>query len=403
MENTGDENKRLQGCINDLIGVLALPVLWSGHELSQVVSTLLDAVVGMLRLDFAYACLSDSFLGSPIEMVRTARRGVPALQPEALGRTLNVSFKDDRSMLPRVMRNPLGEGDVSIAPLRFGMDDSIGIFVAGSQRNDFPTSMETLLLRVAVNQAAIGLHEARILSEQKRTAEELEENVAERTADLIALNEELKIEIAERERAEKESSTLKDELAAELAAMTQLHQFSTRLLTTTELQPVLEEFLDATMELLNADFGNVQLYNPQTQALEIVAQRGFQQEFLDYFGSVGAGTASCGAALQRGERFIVEDVQTDPVFEPHRNIVAAAGYRAVQSTALFSRNGEPLGMLSTHFRQPHRPSERELRLTDLYVMQAAEMIELKRTEEALRRSETYMAEGQRLSHTGSWA
>ena len=44
-------------------------------------------------------------------------------------------------------------------------------------------------------------------------------------------------------------------------------------------------------------------------------------------------------------------------------------------------------MLSTHFRMPHRPAERELRLTDLYVRQAAELVERKRAEQALRESE----------------
>jgi hypothetical protein len=31
MEQTADEIKRLQGCINDLISLLALPAIWSGH------------------------------------------------------------------------------------------------------------------------------------------------------------------------------------------------------------------------------------------------------------------------------------------------------------------------------------------------------------------------------------
>jgi PAS domain S-box-containing protein len=219
----------------------------------------------------------------------------------------------------------------------------------------------------------------------RRARDELEQRVFERTAQLSAANAELSKEIAERKQAEAGLLALKDELAAEVTAMTRLHELSTRLLASTELQPLLEGVLDATIALLNADFGNVQLYNPQTGALEIVAHRGFQQEFLDYFNSVHEGTASCGAALQRRrERVIVEDVLTDPVFEPHLQIVAAAGYRAVQSTPLFSRSGEPLGMISTHFRQPHRPSERELRLTDLYARQAAEMIERKRAEQTLR-------------------
>jgi GAF domain-containing protein len=155
------------------------------------------------------------------------------------------------------------------------------------------------------------------------------------------------------------------ELVAELTAMNRLHQLSTRLLREAELHPLLEEVLNATIALQSADFGNVQLYNQRTQTLEIVAQCGFGQEFLDHFSSVNESGAACGRALKRAERVIIEDVLTDPDFAPHRAIAASAGFRAVQSTPLFSRSGEPLGMISTHFRQPHRPSERELRLTDL--------------------------------------
>jgi PAS domain S-box-containing protein len=194
-------------------------------------------------------------------------------------------------------------------------------------------------------------------------------------------------DITERKRVEDELLALKDGLAIELMAMNRLHEFSTRLVASTELQPLLEEVLHATIALQDADFGNVQLYNPQTQALEIVAHRGFRPDFLEHFKNVHDSSAACGRALQQHERVIIEDVQTDPRFEPHRPIAASAGFRAVQSTPLFSRRGEALGMISTHFRQPHRPSERELRLTDLYARQAADMIEHKRDEEARRDSE----------------
>jgi hypothetical protein len=40
------------------------------------------------------------------------------------------------------------------------------------------------------------------------------------------------------------------------------------------------------------------------------------------------------------------------------------------------RSGEPLGIISTHFRRPHRPLERELRLTDFYARQGTELIEM---------------------------
>jgi hypothetical protein len=38
MEDTTGEIMRLQGCINDLIGLLALPAMWRGMESAQIVS-----------------------------------------------------------------------------------------------------------------------------------------------------------------------------------------------------------------------------------------------------------------------------------------------------------------------------------------------------------------------------
>jgi PAS domain S-box-containing protein len=202
MEQTADEINRLQGCINDLISVLAIPAMWSGQELAQIVGTLLDALLGMLRLDFAYARLKDPIGGTPIEMVRLAPSRNLTTRPQEIGRVLNGWLGDDPQKWPLLVRNPIGDGDVSIVPMRLGLRDEIGVIVAGSQRADFPGDTERLLLSVAANQAAIGLQEARLLSEQKRVARELDQRVAQRTRELAAANEELRKEIAERNRAE---------------------------------------------------------------------------------------------------------------------------------------------------------------------------------------------------------
>jgi PAS domain S-box-containing protein len=194
-------------------------------------------------------------------------------------------------------------------------------------------------------------------------------------------------DITERKRVEQELLALRDELAAELTAMTRLHELSTHLLEISEFQPLLEEVLDTTIALQNADFGNIQLLNPETEALEIVAQRGFHQDFLEYFGNVRDTGAACGRAMELRERVIIEDVETDSAFAPHRHIAASSGFRAVQSTPLFSRGGEFLGMLSTHFRRPHRPLPRDLRFTDLCAAHAAEIIDQKRLDEARRQAE----------------
>lgn len=172
------------------------------------------------------------------------------------------------------------------------------------------------------------------------------------------------------------------QLETELTAMNQLQDISLKLFSSSDLDEVLRQVLQVTIDLLQADMGNIQLYNAQRKVLEIVCHQGFSAEFLDAFRAVRIddGTA-CSRALQFGQRVIIEDVETDPAFQPLRAIAAAAGYRAVQSTPLISYQGELLGVLSTHFSQPHRPSERQLRFLDLYGRMVSTVIVLIQTEQ----------------------
>jgi len=167
-----------------------------------------------------------------------------------------------------------------------------------------------------------------------------------------------------------------------------LHGVSGRLLAASDLNTALGDVLENAIASCGAAFGNIQLLNPRTRALEIVAHRGFNQEFLDYFREVHVEEGSaCAQALQSGKRMIIEDVELDPSFEPHRRIASTAGYRAVQSTPLEAHDGRIVGMLSTHFRVPHRVSESDQRQLDLYARHAADVIVRVRYEQALRDAE----------------
>jgi formate hydrogenlyase transcriptional activator len=83
--------------------------------------------------------------------------------------------------------DPLGAGSTSIVVFDLGLPDRLGGFVAGSRRAEFPTEVERLLLRVATNQAGSALEEARHVSRRRRTTEELERRVMERTTELKVL------------------------------------------------------------------------------------------------------------------------------------------------------------------------------------------------------------------------
>jgi PAS domain S-box-containing protein len=196
-------------------------------------------------------------------------------------------------------------------------------------------------------------------------------------------------DITERKRAEEALQDSEECLATDLAAMTRLQEVSTRLVPAGDTTPLLLEIVDAAIAITGADMGNIQLLDRDCGALKIVASRGFERPFLEFFAAVEGGEAACGTAARLGSRVVIEDVSTSLVFEgkPAREVVLAAGVRAVQSTPLVSRSGRPVGMLSTHYHSPQRPSDQDLRALDLLARQAADWIERTQAEEAVRQSE----------------
>jgi formate hydrogenlyase transcriptional activator len=203
-EGKTDEIKRLQRSINDLVSVLALPAIWTGHESSLVATTLIDVLVRMLRLDFAYVRTTDSVDESPKEWIRSGNGTNRAAQAHEIGRALEPYLAGNPPRASLRIANPLADGTALITVFHLGLEERVGVFVAGSLRPEFPTETERLLLQVAMNQAAIALQEARYVSQRRRTTEDLERRVIERTAELSAVNEALRREIVERTRAEEE-------------------------------------------------------------------------------------------------------------------------------------------------------------------------------------------------------
>jgi GAF domain-containing protein len=129
----------------------------------------------------------------------------------------------------------------------------------------------------------------------------------------------------------------------------------------TDAGAVIDEGLEDALSVLRADRGNVQLVDPISGSLRIAAQAGFSDEFLEYFAVVNDDDGSaCAIAAQQHAQTVIADVNADPRYAPHRDIAAASGYRAVQSTPLVDLRGHLLGMLSTHYPYPYRPPDEAL-------------------------------------------
>jgi PAS domain S-box-containing protein len=203
-------------------------------------------------------------------------------------------------------------------------------------------------------------------------------------------------DISERKRAEEALLHSERRLTAEANALAKLNEWSTRLWRSRSLNQGLDEILAGVVELLGAEKGTIQLLDAKRGVLVMVAQRGFQQDFLDLFREVTSrDVCSCGRALRTGEQVIVEDIETDSSFEPFLAVCRAAGFRSVISTPLVAADGTQLGMVSSNFRLIHRPSEQELRRLDLYVRQAGDFIQRCKMEQILQQSEEALRDADR--------
>lgn len=203
-------------------------------------------------------------------------------------------------------------------------------------------------------------------------------------------------DITERKRDEEALRLSRESLAAELAAMTRLQALSTRLVAAGDRDVLLREVLAAAADITGTSKGNIQLYDPATGSLRIILHQGLGKPFLEYFADHGC-PSTCDAAARDRKRVVVEDVASEPSLRgtTDRGILLEDGIRAIQSTPLITRDGRLLGMLSNHYAQPRRPSDREERYFDLLARMAADIIERSSNEEALRASEQVLKDADR--------
>lgn len=167
-------------------------------------------------------------------------------------------------------------------------------------------------------------------------------------------------------------------LSSELAATKRLQETSTQLIRENSAESIYERILEAAVEIMQSDMGSMQVVDEGAGALRLLASQGFGPNFSKTFGWVYPETrTSCGAALREIKRVVVPDVEAwesiagTPAIEDLRE----EGIRAVQSTPLVSRGGDILGVISTHWRNPHEPADRDLHLMDVLARQAADLIE----------------------------
>jgi GAF domain-containing protein len=152
-----------------------------------------------------------------------------------------------------------------------------------------------------------------------------------------------------------------------------LAQMIRRLKAEDTFEGAAEIALDDVIALHGAEYGNLQL--PIGEELAIVAHRGHPVAFLKAFRRVRRDYGcACGRALRLGTPVVIHDVELDPDYAPYRDLAKTAGYRAVQTTPLRTEDGRLLGLISTHFANPHEPTPIEMETLREYSVVAAEYL-----------------------------
>jgi PAS domain S-box-containing protein len=118
---------------------------------------------------------------------------------------------------------------------------------------------------------------------------------------------------------------------------------------------------------------------------------------------IGPAVGSCGTAAYRGEQVIVSDIVVDPLWADFRELALAHSLRACWSTPIFSSEGKVIATFAMYYRQPRSPTPLEQDTIKHITHLAGVAIQRKLAEAARRENAAYLAEAQRLSHTGSWA
>ena len=143
----------------------------------------------------------------------------------------------------------------------------------------------------------------------RRSRDELEQRVEERTAELSAANEQLNQEITERVRAEKEIKRRNAELVV-------LNAIAATVNRSLDLEEVLGEALDKVLETMGWEMGAIHLLNERGSTLDLKVHRGvdLSPRMLEDISRVNLADGPMAEAIATGEPLIV-DISAYPIVE----------------------------------------------------------------------------------------
>ncbi len=158
----------LRSSVRDLVALSTLPGLWIGRDVCDIMSGLVDVAVTMGRLDLAYARFGRDGDEPTIEVAAGQHPRPLAPHAAAIGGALRPWLDSGAAVCGIEISHPLSTGPLRFALIPFGGHGPRGVLAVGSRRAGFPSEIDSLVLGIAVNQAAICIRAARAMAERDR-------------------------------------------------------------------------------------------------------------------------------------------------------------------------------------------------------------------------------------------
>jgi GAF domain-containing protein len=261
--------------------------------------------------------------------------------------------------------------------MRIG-DQILGVVNVETTRPDAYTQTDQRVLETVAAQMAVALENARLYAHVQRHAQELEERVAERTAELQVANERLKSEATERQRTEAG-------IQRRLQEMPLLYQVSAFIASAADITDALNNVCAKLARFLEAPQAGFAILNSERTAAEVIADY-HPPDSPSAMGAVipVADNPSMAYILKHKAPLVVSQAQADPLLSPVHSIMRQRNVQSILIVPVIA-GGEVIGTLGFDSFEQRVFGDADVDLVQHVANQTGQVLMRRRAEEEVQR------------------